>query len=192
MIIYFVRHGETIWNRKGITQGHKNSPLTLKGKNSAKKLGEKLRKENIEKIYSSDLGRCVQTAEIINRYLKVNLIITREMRERNFGDFNGYPAKNIRAELDLSNVNEKAPNGESFNEMKERVIGFIRSLTKEKIGKRKTKKVLLVTHEGPTRAILSKYYSVNPSSKRCDASDEKAYYFEIENNTIIKDSLSSI
>ncbi len=151
MIIYFVRHGETEWNKKRILQGHKDSNLTIKGINNAKKLGKILRNKNIEIIYSSDLGRCVQTAEVINKWLKVKLVKTKELRERNFGGLNGQPDKKVEKILDLKNPDEKAPNGESFNNMRERVSAFIDSLPNKKY-----KKVLLIIHEGPAIAILNK------------------------------------
>ena len=42
MILYFVRHGQTVWNKNKIFQGIKDSPLTELGKNQTKKLKEKL------------------------------------------------------------------------------------------------------------------------------------------------------
>lgn len=170
MIFYFVRHGETEWNKKKIIQGHQDSPLTLKGKASAEKLGKILRNKNVEIIYTSDLGRCLQVAEIINKYLKVKLVKTSKLRERNFGDLNGKPEEEIKRKLDLSNPNKEAPNGESFNQLKSRIINFIKSLSKEKF-----RTVLLVTHDGPVRAILSEYYKVNFNSKKCDTRPDRTY-----------------
>ena len=63
--IYLVRHGQTNWNILGKTQGHGNSNLTEKGINQAKDLAESMIKYPIDYIYSSDLGRAVETAEII-------------------------------------------------------------------------------------------------------------------------------
>jgi len=93
MIIYLIRHGETILNKKGVTQGHQDSPLTSKGMESAEKHRSLLSKKNIEIIYSSNLGRCVQTAKIINKFVKKDLVKTGELRERDFGVFNGRPNK---------------------------------------------------------------------------------------------------
>src|SRR3989344_5621756 len=121
MIIYFVRHGETEWNKKGILQGHKDSPLTAKGVLGAKKIGKLLRNKNIEVIYSSDLGRCIQTAKIINGWLRIKLSETRMLRERNFGSLNGHSNKEVSGKLNLENAEEKAPNGESFNQLQKRV-----------------------------------------------------------------------
>ena len=180
MTIYFVRHGETIWNKKGILQGHKNSPLTYKGIKSAKKKGKVLNKKGIEVIYSSDLGRCFQTAEIINKFLGVKIVKTRQLRERDFGNLNGKPDEMIKKILDLSNPKEKAPNGESFNDLRKRVIAFI-----NKIPSNKFNNVLLVIHDGTARAILSKFYNVAFNSKKCSTSENIIYSIE-KNNKIKK------
>ena len=66
MILYIIRHPETKHNIQQITQGHKDSPLTNKGKKQAEALGKRLKNKDISKIYSSDLGRCMQTSKIIN------------------------------------------------------------------------------------------------------------------------------
>lgn len=186
MIIYFVRHGETIWNKKGLLQGHKDSPLTLKGKNTAERKGKALNKENIEIIYSSDLGRCVQTSEIINQRLRIELIKTPELRERDFGNLNGQTNKKVREKLDLSDLNERAPNGESFNQLKKRVIAFIQSFANKKF-----QKILLVLHDGSARAILSEYYQTYFNSKKCDTSAAVIYSFEIADKKIKEGSLRS-
>lgn len=174
MIIYFIRHGETEWNKKKIVQGHRDSPLTIKGLNNAKKLGKFLCDKNIEIIYSSDLGRCIQTGEIINQWLKVKLFKTKKLRERNFGKLNGHPNKEVSEKLNLQDADEKAPDGESFNELKERVISFIKKLFPKKF-----KKILLVIHDGTARAILSEYYKVNFNSKKCNTSTNKIYKIKI-------------
>jgi len=162
MIIYFVRHGETEWNKKKIIQGHKNSLLTLKGKKNAESLGKSLEKKKTEVIYTSDLGRCLQTAEIINKRLKTKLVKTQKLRERDFGSLNGKPNKEVEKMLDLSNLNEKAPEGESFNQLKNRVINFLKLLKKKKL-----KRVLIVTHEGVLRAIF-----------KCDTRSDQVYFLD--------------
>jgi broad specificity phosphatase PhoE len=187
MIIYFIRHGETEWNKKGIVQGYKNSDLTSKGKNNAERLGKILRDKNIEKIYSSDLGRCVQTSEIINKWVKVKIIKVKKLRERNFGDLNGQTDGKVKKMLDLNNPDEKAPNGESFNEQKKRVILFIKKLSTKKY-----ERILLVTHDGPTKAILSEYYQIDPQSPKCITSEKVLYCFEMNNGIIKKGSLTKI
>jgi probable phosphoglycerate mutase len=179
MIIYVVRHGETVWNKKGIIQGHKDSPLTMRGIRSAGKLGKMLIKEAITLIYSSDLGRCVQTADIINKQLNVRLTKTAKLREQNFGDYNGKLNKWVRKRIDIGDPDVKSPNGESFNQMKTRILRFVYSLADQDHGK-----ALLVTHDGPLKAIMSEYYSVDSNSKKCDSSSDNFYRIEIKKNKI--------
>ena len=162
MVIYFVRHGETEWNKKKILQGHKDSPLTLKGKKNAENLGKTLEKKKIEVIYTSDLGRCVQTAEIINKYLKVKLVKTKKLRERNFGYLNGKSETEIKRKLNLSDPDEEAPNGESFNQLENRIINFLKLLNKKKL-----KRALIITHEGGLRAIF-----------KCDTRPDRVYFLD--------------
>lgn len=164
-MIYLIRHGETEFHKKNILQGHKDSKLTNKGKLTAKNNAKKLLNKNIKIIYTSDLGRCVQTANIINQYLKIKLIKTNKLRERNFGELNGKSNLFVKNNLNLTNLNHKAPKGESFNQMKSRILKFIK--TKNNI--------LIITHEGPLRAILSNKYKINPLSNKCNTKDYIVY-----------------
>ena len=63
--LIIVRHGQTEWNLKLIRQGHLDSPLTETGLAQARALGERLALETFTALYSSDLGRAVQTAQMI-------------------------------------------------------------------------------------------------------------------------------
>ncbi len=92
---YLARHGQTLWNTLGQTQGHGNSPLTDLGKQQAKDLAEALKAYPIDVIYCSDLGRAVETAEIIANELKLQLHPTESLREMGFGIWEGMPLKEI-------------------------------------------------------------------------------------------------
>ena len=63
MKIYFIRHGETIWNTEKRFQGSSNSPLTELGRNQALKLGKRLKNTNFTNFYSSPLGRTIETSQ---------------------------------------------------------------------------------------------------------------------------------
>jgi len=180
VFVYFVRHGETEFNKKRICQGHKDSPLTLRGVRSAEKHGKRLSKERIGIIYSSDLGRCVETARIINKFLRVGVVRVSELRERDFGYFNGRSYDEIKRKLNLSNPSEVAPGGESFNQMKNRVLLFLK-----KVGSECFEKVVVVSHKGPLRAILSEFYKTNFVSGECDSSSENIYLLEVRDGKIM-------
>ncbi|MBB1078991.1 histidine phosphatase family protein [Limosilactobacillus sp. STM2_1] len=63
--VYFVRHGETYFNRFARLQGWSDTPLTEKGIENARKIGEVLADLRIDYLFSSDLKRAVDTARIL-------------------------------------------------------------------------------------------------------------------------------
>jgi len=65
--IIAIRHGETEWNLQGRFQGHKDSPLSPLGRAQAAALGRRLGAETFDLLYSSDLGRALDTAGAIAR-----------------------------------------------------------------------------------------------------------------------------
>ena len=66
---YFVRHGETDWNRISVYQGPNDIPLNAKGRQQAHALGKKIKPHNFKKIYASPLLRALETAEILRSYM---------------------------------------------------------------------------------------------------------------------------
>ena len=70
MEIYFVRHGQTIWNVEKRFQGLSDSPLTELGITQAKWLGEKLKDIKFDKFYSTSLKRAYDTPKFVSSYYK--------------------------------------------------------------------------------------------------------------------------
>ncbi len=87
--IIFVRHGLTPWNYIHRYQGHTDVALSDDGINQALALKKRFMKNQLEAIYSSDLIRAVKTAEIINEAHQLPLQIIPELREMNFGVWEG-------------------------------------------------------------------------------------------------------
>ena len=154
---YIVRHGQTNWNILGKTQGHGNSDLTPKGENQALELSKAIKEYPIDYIYSSDLGRAVQTAEIIGSTIGVDVIQTPSIREMGFGDWEGLLIEEIkkdhaktyetwRNQPHLVNI----PNGETLHIIKDRVDAFIKELNE----KYDNKHILLVSHSVTVRVML--------------------------------------
>lgn len=78
---YFVRHGETVMNEQHIRQGE-DGGLSENGKQQAEKVGAELKRISIERIITSTYPRAKETAEIINKQLKVQIIYSRHLAER--------------------------------------------------------------------------------------------------------------
>ena len=155
--IYIVRHGQTEWNLLGKTQGHGNSDLTPKGIEQAELLADSMTKYSIDYIYSSDLGRAYQTAEIIGNKLNIEVEKTEALREMNFGTWEGRIIKDIieeDPELYKMWRNEphlaKIPQGETLSQIKERTDAFIKEINEKYDGKH----IVLVTHSLCARIML--------------------------------------
>ncbi|MCL2706294.1 MAG: histidine phosphatase family protein [Spirochaetaceae bacterium] len=151
--LYLVRHGETIWNVEDKMQGVKDSPLTEKGIEHARKLGQTLKNLSIgiDKIYSSDLGRALDTAKLIGEVLKLDIHKDERLRERNMGIFEGYSWDSVRDHFPeefaktVSDDNDyRIPGGDTKAEYIDQVSSFLDYTGKEHEGK----KILAVTHRG--------------------------------------------
>ncbi|VVC71947.1 2,3-bisphosphoglycerate-dependent phosphoglycerate mutase [uncultured archaeon] len=88
--ILLVRHGETDHNVAGLIDGHGHGKLTRKGVAQTKALAQRLRREKIDAIYTSDLERSHQTALALAKFHPhLKIVVTRLVRERMFGAFEG-------------------------------------------------------------------------------------------------------
>ncbi|KGE19114.1 histidine phosphatase family protein [Paenibacillus wynnii] len=88
--IGLIRHGSTFWNKEGRAQGHTDNALDEEGKQQAAAIAERLSGEQWDFIYSSDLLRARQTAEIIAERMGIELAGTVPgIREMNGGLIEG-------------------------------------------------------------------------------------------------------
>lgn len=87
--ITIIRHGETDYNSRNILQGQLPIPLNAKGIEQVKRAAKKLEREIFDAIYSSDLLRTVQTAEIVAHKNIEKIIKTSHIRERSLGTLEG-------------------------------------------------------------------------------------------------------
>ena len=161
--LILIRHGETMDNIKKIYMGHSNSPLSKNGKKQAKQLKKIISKEIFDAVYSSDLGRCMETAALLR--LKINIIQSKNLREMNFGIVEGlnrmefyrkYP--DVAKKWDEDWFNYQIPEGESFKITNERVVKQIEEI-KSVYAKGK---IAIITHSGCIRLILANYLIKNP------------------------------
>lgn len=86
--IYFVRHGETEWNKEKKIQGELDSPLTQKGIEDTNKLKEILSDIDFTAVFTSELGRAYETGKILN-INNIELQKKKEFNENNFGLWQG-------------------------------------------------------------------------------------------------------
>jgi probable phosphoglycerate mutase len=148
-----VRHGETLWNREGRIQGYfADSPLSERGMAQALALAERLAREGVDLIFSSDLGRTRMTADPIARATGIEIIHDRDLRERSYGIFEGRTFAEIEnehpeayARMRARDPHYAAPGGgESSIQFYERILGAMQRIAQRAAGKR----AAVVTHQG--------------------------------------------
>jgi phosphoserine phosphatase len=154
MKLYLVRHGETQMNVKGLIQSHSNHSLNKNGISQAEKIANRLRNEQIDFIYSSDLDRAKETAQEIGKHHShITLIETPKLREKKAGILEGMEKKEAQKKFnkDVHKFHSFKPEGaESFEEAQQRIAQLYNKLLK----KHKGKSVLLVAHGAIIGALL--------------------------------------
>jgi len=188
MKLMITRHGETEHNKLRIFQGCGHGKLTCLGKEQAQKLARRLKDEEIDVIFSSDLKRAVDTAkEIARSHPKAELIFTQDLRERDNGDLED---KKAPEDFDDEKVdwNEffKSQGGEGCKELFERAEKFLRKVLLEFKGK----KVLLVSHGGIGKsqilALLNKSWKDKKDLEDLKNTSLTVFEFDENNNSEMK------
>lgn len=94
MKVLFLRHGETLMNANKLVQGWSDSRLTDIAVKKTSDLAKLLKEDNIEYAYTSDLGRAIETCQIISSEIGIpqeNIFVFRNLREYNYGYFEKQP-----------------------------------------------------------------------------------------------------
>ena len=163
--LLLARHGETEWNRVGRRQGQLDSPLTVKGKQDAKKVAELSRALGGDAVFSSPLGRARATAEVIGLHLSLPVVVLEDLAEIDHGVFSGL----TNSEIEMSHPGELArratskytwrfPGGESYKDAESRALSALESVAESRPGT-----PVLVTHEMIGRMLLRRLLQLSPS-----------------------------
>lgn len=138
-----MRHGTTVWNEKGITQGRSKNRLSQAGVILTKKVAERFAKEKVDVIYVSPLMRTVQTANIINKFHNVKVVKDERLTEVDQGIFTGRIFKTLTDEEKKLKSSRSAKAGmESMQNVGKRVKEFSSWLLKDC----PYNNVLIITH----------------------------------------------
>ncbi len=167
--IILIRHGETEWNLIGRWQGHADSALSSRGILQAKHLGERMAKERVDFVYTSDLERAKHTAKIVGEPSKWSFSLMPELRERDIGVLEGMTTDEMvekQPEAYHSFLHDgpcyQPPGGESFQQFARRCLEVIETLASRHPGK----KVVAVTHGGVLGAIFRKILNIGLDAER--------------------------
>jgi 2,3-bisphosphoglycerate-dependent phosphoglycerate mutase len=139
-VFLLVRHGETDWNAEGRLQGHTDTPLNDFGRRQARALAEDLAGEAVDAVYSSDLSRARETAEIVAERLGLPVVLDPDLREKDWGTWEGLTAAE-RDHVELA--------GETTGAHRARVLRSLHSIA----DRHPAGRVLVVTHGGSVRRV---------------------------------------
>jgi probable phosphoglycerate mutase len=165
-MIYFVRHGETVWNRMGRLQGRADSPLTRRGVEHAmaygRALAEALAGAGPVRLHSSPLGRARQTAALIADALGLAgdpVRVEPLLAEHDVGEWTGLSWAEIEQAYGatpdrLRDWHFRPPGGETRAEMLERAAGWMATRASEGIQ-------VLVSHGGMSRAFRAAFLGLD-------------------------------
>lgn len=150
MRFYLIRHGQTEWNIKGKIQGKTDIPLNETGFYQAKLLADAMEHKEAAAIYASPLKRAYETACVMAERMKLPVIPIEELREVDFGLWEGLSWREIQAEYpgdferwDLNPVEHTPTGGETKEESRSRCKAAM-----ERILSEKEQDVVIVAHGG--------------------------------------------
>jgi len=149
--LFLIRHGQTVGNTQKIYQGQMDTPLTPAGREQARLVGTRINQIKPDVVYSSDLGRSVETAEIACCELDKEIQLHKGLRERHFGIFQGIGFKEAERQYPeiFSNYRGqdpdfRIPKGETHRELIDRITKTLKEVAYGNAGKT----IALFTHGG--------------------------------------------
>ena len=185
MKLIFIRHGQTDWNVQGKIQGSYDSELNATGIEQAMSLSEKLLNLNYKfsKIYSSPQKRALKTAEILSKSSNVDYISVKDLQEMNMGKWEGLSWREVEEnypdeykEWYLNRRYTKTPDGESYQDMLERVLKAIHKIINEN-----NEDVVIVSHSAVIMCLQC-YVTNTPFNDMLKFKTKNATITEIDSN----------
>jgi broad specificity phosphatase PhoE len=146
--IVYETHSISFDNERGIATGWRDGELSKAGRAAARALGERRRDDRIAVVYSSDLGRAVETAEIAFAGSGIPIRLDRRLRECDYGELTGMPHARLAEEVPMR-IDTPYPGGESYRDVVERMRDFLADVARDHEGER----ILLVSHAAPRWAL---------------------------------------
>jgi broad specificity phosphatase PhoE len=145
--IVYETHSTSEDNERGIATGWLDGRLSERGRCQAEE-GERRRHDGIVVVFTSDLGRAVETAEIAFAGTDIPVITDARLRECNYGLLNGMPVIRLEAER-THHIDAPYPSGESYRQVVSRVATFLADLARTWEGTR----VLVIGHAATRWAL---------------------------------------
>lgn len=187
-VIYLVRHGITVSNKKNVYMGRSDEGLDEEGIKQANELGMRLKGKGISKIYTSPMKRALQTAEILNSYLSTIVFIEKDLGEMELGGWEGMPEEEIKSKYPegwaIWNERPKdlsLPGREALSSVQERAVRAVNKILWTDNGR----KVVAVTHVAIIRCLVmySKKLDLN-LYKKINVPNASVFELVVNSNSI--------
>ena len=163
--VWLLRHGEAD-GMTGRCCGRLDAPLSLQGIEQAKRAATQLAGESISKMYSSCLERAFKTAQIVAEPHGLDVERVEDLAEMNFGDLEGLTYEEAEERFPdvyrswmTRPLETRFPNGESFCEMRARVLRALDSIVRRHPGE----SIGIVAHAGVNRIVLCRAQAIPES-----------------------------
>ena len=155
MKIYLIRHGETTSDVEDLYGGTFDDHLTEKGQKQAKELANKLLDKEIQIIFSSPYIRAKETSNILKEFLKCDVQMANDTRERNsYGFLSGTSKDKAKKEYPeiykgLKDCHFTIEGGEKYDDFTNRIRNAFNAVINSDY-----KRIAIVTHGGPIRCLF--------------------------------------
>jgi broad specificity phosphatase PhoE len=130
VIIVYETHSTSADNERGVATGWLPGRLSDRGRAEARELGERRRNDGVDVVFTSDLARAVETADIAFAGSGIPIRQDPRLRECNYGDLNGTSAKELSARK-TDHVDTPFPGGESYRDVVERTRSLLDDLVRD-------------------------------------------------------------
>ena len=165
--IILARHGETAWNTAHIFRGRVDVPLSDIGLDQAERLGEYLSGDKIDVIYSSPLGRAVQTAGPIAHHQGLDVNTVANIIDIDYGEWQGLPSAEVKEKYpelyqDWLDTPEQVrmPAGESLEDVRSRALPFL----EDAVMRCGEGRIVLVSHRVVNKVLICALLRLDNSS----------------------------
>lgn len=156
--LYFVRHGQTIWNVENKICGATDIALTEEGHRQAEELGEEIRRQGVKAdvILYSPLIRAADTARHISEITGIPARVEPRLKEQNFGKYESTPRNGKEFQEAKRQFISGYEGGESMFRLAQRIYNLLDEIRDDK----EEKTYILVAHNGIARVVNSYFYEM--------------------------------
>jgi probable phosphoglycerate mutase len=177
--VYIVRHGATDWNQAGRIHGQLDPPLNATGRDQARLVGQRLATLAATALYSSDLQRAYETAQIIGRATGLRVVQKTGLREMHFGAWQGLTSQQIRERDPAGYTARRAdpyhvapPGGETWYQFYNRTMQEVQEI----LAATEAERLIVVTHSGNCTVLGLRALGLDYTGQRTFGNDNCAVH----------------